>query len=434
MAWLAISVFAALAFLIPTALHVVPRARGLDFPIALRLWPTTLVSALLATTAAWLYTFIWEPRQRSVWSLLGVVTAIAIALLVATSEGEVAAALPAIAAVPIGLGIAVRLRSSNSPSLVSVLAIMLVGSMEILGSVMGFASERPETPDDAFHARAHELLGMESRFVDLDGGARVHYVDEGRGPVLLFLHGNPAWLFQWRAFVQELRDSYRCVALDYPGFGLSSAPDTFRYTPDEQRRLVEAFVNHLDLRDVTLVMHDWGGPIGLGFAELRPDLVRRVILGNTWAWPTSRTEPRGIFSVIAGGPIGEFLQVNFNGIVDAALTAGTVEPVSEEVRGGYKLPFVPVERRGIAAFYPGQITADADYMLEIERGLAKLRDRRALIFWGLRDDGFPRADLQRFQRAFPNHHTVEYDEADHFLVEDVAHQLVPHIRAFLEWK
>lgn len=428
-AWLATSIWAVLALFIPLALHAVPRVRGLEFPIGLRFWPTTIASAALAATAAGLYTCIWERRRYTTRSLLVVVTGAATVLFAAMAENDMAAALPAIAAVPLGGALVLNRRANNPPSTGRVLAILLLGVTELVALAMGLASERRVPDSEASLISVRQLLGVESRFIDLDGGARVHYVDEGRGPVLLFLHGNPAWLFQWRELIWGLRDSYRCVALDYPGFGLSSAPADFHYTPREQRKIVEDFVNRLDLRDVTLVMHDWGGPIGLGFATSRPQLIQRVILGNTWAWPTPRTVPRGLFSVIAGGPIGEFLQVNFNGIVHAALAGGSMP---ERVRDGYGLPFGPVGRRGIAAFYPGQITAAAGYMRELAQGLAPLADRPALIVWGTRDPGFPRDDLERFQRAFPQHLTIEYEDADHFVFEDVAKQLIPKIRAFLD--
>jgi len=182
---------------------------------------------------------------------------------------------------------------------------------------------------------------------------------------------NPAWSFQWRDLVTGLRSAFRCVALDYRGFGLSTAPDGYGFTPREQSRVVEEFVDHLGLRDVTLVMQDWGGPIGLGWAGRRPELVRRVILGNTWAWPTTVSEARGKFSVIVGGPIGEFAQMNFNAFASFALSHGIIRKLPEEVFDVYLRPFLPLNQRGVAAFYPGQITVASDYMREVEAGTRK---------------------------------------------------------------
>ncbi|AGP37247.1 hypothetical protein SCE1572_23855 [Sorangium cellulosum So0157-2] len=275
------------------------------------------------------------------------------------------------------------------------------------------------------------MFDVDHRFVELPSGARVHYVDEGQGETLLFLHGNPAWSFQWRELIHGLRGSYRCVALDYPGFGLSEAPAGFGFTPGEESRVVEELVDRLGLRDVTLVMQDWGGPIGLGFAGRRPELVRRVVLGSTWAWPTSASTPRGKFSRIVGGPIGEFAQVNFNGFAALGIDNGIVRELPAEVADVYLRPFLPLDRRGIAAFYPGQITAATEYFAEVEAGLPRLADRKALIFWALKDVGFPRSDLARFEAAFPDHKTIELPDADHFFFEDAAEVMIAEIRAFV---
>jgi haloalkane dehalogenase len=219
------------------------------------------------------------------------------------------------------------------------------------------------------------------------------------------------------------------VALDYPGFGLSSAPPPFGFTPGEESRVVEEFVDHLGLRDLTLVMQDWGGPIGLGLAGRRPELVRGVVVGNTWAWPTGTSEARGKFSFVVGGPLGEFAQMNFNGFASFGLRHGVVRELPRDVVDLYLRPFLPLDRRGIAAFYPGQITAAGRYMAEVEEGLGKIRDRPALIVWGTRDVGFPPADRARFEAAFPRHKTVEVD-ADHFFFEDARERMVTEVAAF----
>jgi haloalkane dehalogenase len=275
------------------------------------------------------------------------------------------------------------------------------------------------------------LFDVDHRFISLPNGARIHYVDEGHGETLLFLHGNPAWSYQWRGLIADLRGSFRCVALDYPGFGLSSAPTGFGFSPSEQSQTVRAFVSALRLRDITLVMQDWGGPIGLGFAARHPELVRGLVLGSTWAWPTTTAEPRGKFSVIAGGPIGEFVQMNFNGFARLGVRNGIVRTLPSSELELYSMPFAALDRRGIAAFYPGQINQAGGYFADLERALPRLAAKPALIFWALRDAGFPRADLVRFERAFPNHRTYELANADHFFFEDARAEMQTAIRTFV---
>lgn len=360
-------------------IHALPRARGLDFPSSLRY--VFVLPASIAFTAAWVLTrrgaSAQTPRLRALLCVgLGVIAGIA--------------------------GYAAALRTDRDASTAAIATI----------------------------EAARASFGATPKFLDLPDGVRVHYVDEGSGPVLLFLHGNPAWSFQWRTLIGQLRDSYRCVALDYPGFGLSTAPRSFGFGPEAQSRVVEAFVDRLALKDITLVAQDWGGPIGLGMAGRRPDLVAGVVLGNTWAWRTDPLSPRGLFSLIAGGPIGEFLQVNFNGVARFAVDQGIVGPVPREIPDGYSAPFLPRDRRGIAAYYPGQILAAGEYFDRVEAGLHRLANRPALIFWGLRDPGFPREDLERFERAFPNHRTVPLPAADHFFFEDAPSIVVAEIRRF----
>jgi haloalkane dehalogenase len=127
-----------------------------------------------------------------------------------------------------------------------------------------------------------KLYPSRSRFLEIEGN-RIHYIDEGRGPTLVFLHGNPAWSFLYRRIITRLSPQFRCVAVDYPGFGLSSARPGYSFKPREHSTIIERFVSALDLGDIGLMVQDWGGPIGLGFARRRPDLIRALIILNTWA-------------------------------------------------------------------------------------------------------------------------------------------------------
>jgi haloalkane dehalogenase len=148
----------------------------------------------------------------------------------------------------------------------------------------------PDSPECSFAERCLNLQAglfpFESRFLDADG-ARVHYIDEGSGPTLVLLHGNPSWSFVYRHVIRALRVEFRCVALDLPGFGLSEPPPDYGYTPAEHAGIVAAALNELDLRDACLVAHDWGGPIGLRAMLDTDSRISRVVLGNTWAWPVN---------------------------------------------------------------------------------------------------------------------------------------------------
>lgn len=434
--WAGFAVFVPLALIATVAVHAVPRVRGIGFVPQLRYALTTPACLIAAVGAAFLYRFLDERSDRARLALSAFLFALALAVLTlmgsAGPPGLVRAAAPAVVGVALALAVLVPRFMERARRRVGTVTTAIIGVLELFAVVAAFASERPAPPGPggmAFDV-PRAMFDADHKFVDLSSGARVHYVDEGAGETLLFLHGNPAWSFQWRDLIGGLRGSFRCVAVDYPGFGLSSAPPGYGFTPREQSQALEEFVDRLGLRDLTLVMQDWGGPIGLGLAGRRPELVRRLVLGNTWAWPTGTREPRGLFSKIAGGPIGEFVQMNFNGFARMALKQGIVRELPAAVADVYLRPFRPLDRRGVAAFYPGQITAAADYHAEVEAGIGRLRDRRALIFWGMRDPGFPRVDLERFEKAFPDHKTIELAGADHFFFEDAAPQMIEEIRLF----
>src|ERR1041385_4365712 len=122
-----------------------------------------------------------------------------------------------------------------------------------------------------------DLYPFEDRYAEIDG-ARVHYVDEGSGPPLLLLHGNPTWSFLYRDVIKVLSESFRCIAVDYPGFGLSSAPASYGFTPAEHARAVERLILELDLTGITMMVQDWGGPIGFAAATRQPIRFARFVI------------------------------------------------------------------------------------------------------------------------------------------------------------
>ena len=161
------------------------------------------------------------------------------------------------------------------------------------------------------------LYPFESRYADVDG-ARVHYVDEGTGPPLLMLHGNPTWSFLYRDLIKGLRDRFRCIAPDHPGFGISEASPGYGFTPAEHASVLEGLVEQLGLTGVILMVQDWGGPIGFAVATRKPDRFAAFVIGNTWAWPKSDPGTQ-LFSRLLGGPIGGYLILRRNAFVERIL-------------------------------------------------------------------------------------------------------------------
>ena len=272
-----------------------------------------------------------------------------------------------------------------------------------------------------------ELFPFESRFADV-AGARVHYVDEGEGPVLLLLHGNPTWSFLYREVIKGLRDRFRCIALDYPGFGLSRPAPGYGFTPAEHAQLLERFLLDLDLNGVTMMVQDWGGPIGFAVAVRLPERYDAFVIGNTWAWPKS-DPPTQLFSRFLGGPAGRRLIANRNLFVEQALPGGVnrVE-LSDEVMDAYRGPFPTPGSRMPTWVFPREILASRPFLAEIEKRLASLRDRRALIVWPTKDVAFKERERRRWEELFPNHRTVLLEGAGHYIQEDAPEEIIAAIR------
>lgn len=144
---------------------------------------------------------------------------------------------------------------------------------------------------------------FQSRFFEVPSG-KMHYVDEGQGEVILFVHGNPTWSFIFRHLIAGLKDRYRCIALDHIGFGLSDKPAKAAYTPQFHAQNLERFINGLGLKDITLALHDWGGAIGMAYAQRHPQNVTKIIAFNNSFWSVKGVKAAERFSNIVGGPIG----------------------------------------------------------------------------------------------------------------------------------
>jgi haloalkane dehalogenase len=265
--------------------------------------------------------------------------------------------------------------------------------------------------------------------LDLDG-VRIHYVDEGEGETLLLLHGNPSWSFLYRKIIAALKSDFRCVAMDYPGYGMSDAPPRYGFTPQEHSKVLERFVERLGLSDLTIMVQDWGGPIGLGLAGRRPELVSRLIIGNTFAWPLAGDRRVRQFSWILGGPIGRSLTWAFDFVPRFFFARGLAHKPAPEVLAMYLAPWRQRARRRAAVIGPRQLVAASAYLEEVEGSLRNLADRPTLIIWGMKDFAFRDAERTRFERIFAKHTTVLLDDASHFLQEDAGDRIAESFKAF----
>ena len=277
-----------------------------------------------------------------------------------------------------------------------------------------------------------QLFPFESRTMDLLGH-QIHFVDEGCGPTLLMLHGNPTWSILYRDIIKGLRGSCRCVALDYPGFGLSRAAPGYDFRPASHAAVVEAFIAARSLGPLALFVQDWGGPIGLWVAGRRPELISALIVGNTWAWPVDGDPHFERFSAFFGGAVGRLLIRRLNLFVNLLLPLGVRRHrLPRAVMRAYRRPFPKPSAREPTHVFPREIRASAGFLREVAAGLPRLRDKPALLLWGNRDIAFRAQELTRFQRELPRHRTVVLEGAGHFIQEDAAPEIVGCVAALMK--
>jgi haloalkane dehalogenase len=262
-----------------------------------------------------------------------------------------------------------------------------------------------------------DLYPFESRWFESAAG-RVHYVDEGQGRPILMCHGNPSWSFLYRNVIRSLRERFRCVAVDYPGFGLSDRPAGYGYTAAEHAAVVEELVTNLELSDLIVMGHDWGGPIGLSVASSNPDRIAGIVLGGTLFWPPDRRAR--IFSrVLSSRPLQRAI-LKRNLFVERFVPSGTNRKLTPEEMEHYRgVQPTPEARVGVAEF-PRQIIAARPLLARLEEAVPReLGRKQALITFPMKDVAFrPRDVLPRMRRAFPEARVVELPEAKHYFVED----------------
>ncbi len=230
------------------------------------------------------------------------------------------------------------------------------------------------------------LFPFESNWFDSSAG-QMHYVDEGSGTPILLCHGNPTWSFLYRGIITRLRDRFRCVAVDYLGFGLSDRPKNYGYTIEEHARTTGELVDHLGLDGFIIMGQDWGGPVSTTVATRRADRVLGVVLGNTWFWPA--TASFRLFSRVMGSRFMQRKILEENFFVERIMPQASAKRLSEEEREHYRrVQPTPEVRRGIAEM-PKQII-DATPLLErLSREVAaKLGSKPTLITWGMKDPAF----------------------------------------------
>ncbi|MFN7803102.1 MAG: alpha/beta fold hydrolase, partial [Planctomycetaceae bacterium] len=250
-----------------------------------------------------------------------------------------------------------------------------------------------------------EEYPFESHFLPVSGG-RLHYVDEGRGEVLLCVHGNPTWSFAWRNVIRRFRDRYRVIALDHLGCGFSSKPQAYPYRLANHIANLQTLIDHLQLRQITLVAHDWGGAIGMGAAGQRPELFSQLILMNTGAFRSQAIPWR--IAVCRWPLLGPLGVRGFNLFARAALSMAVEhrEKLTPAIRRGLLAPYGNWQDRVAIQRFVEDIPLNPSHpsyatLVDVESGLQRLQGHPLLLIWGERDWCFTPAFREEFQRRFP---------------------------------
>ena len=278
-----------------------------------------------------------------------------------------------------------------------------------------------------------------SRFLDLDG-LRYHYLDEGRGDPIVMLHGNPSWSYYFRHLVAALAPAYRVIVPDHIGCGLSDKPDDSRYeyTLERRWRDVERLLEHLGVeREITLVLHDWGGMIGMAFAAHHPERIARLVFLNTAAFHLPAAKRLPLSLRLARGPLGALLVRGLNAFSrGAARYCCTRRPMAPEVRAQYLAPYDSWRNRIAVHRFVQDIPlrpGDRGYDLVsfVEARLDRFRETPILICWGARDFVFDGSFLAEWQRRFPHAEVHRFADCGHYVLEDAHEEIVPLVRTFL---
>jgi haloalkane dehalogenase len=275
-----------------------------------------------------------------------------------------------------------------------------------------------------------------SRFLDLEG-ARCAYVDEGAGPPVLLVHGNPTWSFAWRRFIADLRVDHRVIAVDHVGCGRSDKPVDYPYRLARHVDNLQRLVAQLDLREVTLVGHDWGGCIGVGAALRDPGRYARFVLCNTAAFRSRRIPWRiaacrwPVFGPLAVRGLNLFSRMAL------WMAVHRRERLTPAARAGYLAPYDSWAHRAAVQAFVEDIPLSAQHpsyqtLADIERGLPTLATRPMLLLWGARDWCFTLEFFEEWRRRFPLAESEVYADAGHYVFEDAWEEMLPRLRRFLK--
>jgi len=267
------------------------------------------------------------------------------------------------------------------------------------------------------------------------GGHRLHYIDEGQGEILLFVHGTPSWSFDYRNIIKGLKDNYRCLAIDHIGFGLSDKPGQYNYSTENHSKTLEKFVDDKQLENITMVVHDFGGPIGLNFAIKNHEKINNIIILNSWLW-SSKFDPEFVkLRKILNSPLLPFLYRYLNFSPKFILPKSFGEhKISRKILRQYTKPFADKTQRNGALAFAKSLLNDQAWFETLWENREPIKDKRTLLIWGMKDPVIKPHNLKKFQEGFTNTTTIELSTCGHFPQEEQPEKVLQAIKTWLNAK
>jgi haloalkane dehalogenase len=275
------------------------------------------------------------------------------------------------------------------------------------------------------------LYPFESKYLQLETG-KMHYVDEGKGETILFIHGTPTWSFLYRDFIRTLSKGYRCIAIDHLGFGLSESPSDSPGTPEWHAQNLSGFIQKMGLRDITLVVHDFGGPIGLAAGSEHPDRIKRVVMFNTWLWATKDRKDVQKIDKLVNGWLGKYLYLNMNFSPKVLLKKGFADKqnLGKAVHNHYTKPFPNKVSRHALLHLAQALAGSSDWYQAQWEQLDWLSSKPCLILWGTEDKFIDTGNFQKWKERFPHARSRSFN-CGHFVQEERTEESVKAIAAMM---
>jgi cis-3-alkyl-4-acyloxetan-2-one decarboxylase len=277
-----------------------------------------------------------------------------------------------------------------------------------------------------------KIYPFKSHFLQLEKN-NLHYIDEGEGRPILMLHGNPTWSFYYRNLVHSFSSQFRTVVPDHLGCGLSDKPQDYSYTLENHIQNTYQLIKFLNLKDIILIVHDWGGAIGFGLVTRYPELFERIVILNTAAYPSEHIPKR--INLLRQGKFGEWLTRKFNLFAWPATFMTTVKALPKAIKAGYLLPYDSWDNRIAVSRFVQDIPMERGHptfktMSEIEARLKGLKHPK-LILWGGKDFCFDRHFFERWVEIYPESDAHWFASAGHYVLEDARDEVTTKIWEFI---